>query len=255
MSTLGYANPFRYRGYYYDTETGYYYLNSRYYDPTTGRFLNADNRISGAGGDIRGYNLFSYCFNNPVNMSDQDGNWPQWFKDAVKWVTHNVIKPIVDVVKENLSKVDLTYSTGVNVSASPTGLSYNGQIGVSVDTEGNVALQMSVGSGFTTVGTSGISLTRYTSVTNAPSVNKLTEESYQTGGTITPSKKLPIVVGGDAVTMRDSERNEDYYGLTANIGVGSPGAEVHTELGYTITLTKFNIFDAAQSVYDSIMEW
>ena len=40
-STLGAKNPFRYRGYYYDTETGYYYLNSRYYDPVTGRFLNA----------------------------------------------------------------------------------------------------------------------------------------------------------------------------------------------------------------------
>ena len=71
-------NPIRYRGYYYDTESGLYYLNSRYYDPVTGRFVNADGYISGFGGDARGYNLFAYCFNNPVNMSDPIGNWPSW---------------------------------------------------------------------------------------------------------------------------------------------------------------------------------
>ena len=70
-------NPFRYRGYYYDVETGYYYLQTRYYNPDWGRFLNADKQISGIGKDIRGYNLFTYCFNNPVNMSDPAGNWPK----------------------------------------------------------------------------------------------------------------------------------------------------------------------------------
>ena len=74
------VNPFRYRGYVYDTETGFYYLQSRYYDPEIGRFINADGEISGVGGDIRGYNLFSYCFNNPVNMSDSTGSWPKLSK-------------------------------------------------------------------------------------------------------------------------------------------------------------------------------
>ena len=58
-STLGAVNPFRYRGYYYDTETGFYYLNSRYYDPQVGRFINADG-IIGANGGIMGYNMFAY---------------------------------------------------------------------------------------------------------------------------------------------------------------------------------------------------
>ena len=70
-STLGAANPLRYRGYVYDTETGFYYLSSRYYNPVWGRFINADgifNRESVDGG-----NLFAYCLNNPIANSDRTG--------------------------------------------------------------------------------------------------------------------------------------------------------------------------------------
>ena len=81
--TIGQLNPFRYRGYYYDAETGLYLTGTRYYDPEIGRFINADNQISGVGSDIRGYNLFAYCFNNPVNMSDPTGNWPRWITATV----------------------------------------------------------------------------------------------------------------------------------------------------------------------------
>ena len=83
-ATIAYSiNPFRYRGYYFDVETGLYYLNSRYYDPVTGRFLNADSMISGTDGSLLGKNLFAYCFNNPVNLDDSDGNWPKWVKKTV----------------------------------------------------------------------------------------------------------------------------------------------------------------------------
>ena len=68
-------NPIRYRGYYYDAETGF--LNSRYYDPEICRFINADDVVSSIG-ELVGYNLFSYCFNNPVNMIDSEGNWPEF---------------------------------------------------------------------------------------------------------------------------------------------------------------------------------
>ncbi|MFR3702245.1 MAG: RHS repeat-associated core domain-containing protein [[Clostridium] leptum] len=71
-STIGQLNPIRYRGYYYDTETGFYYLQSRYYDPITRRFLNADGMI-GANQDILSYNLFAYCSNDPVNYCDPTG--------------------------------------------------------------------------------------------------------------------------------------------------------------------------------------
>ena len=66
-------NPFRYRGYYYDSELGFYYLNSRYYDPSVGRFINADALIS-TGQGILGYNMFAYCGNNPVMRLDPYGS-------------------------------------------------------------------------------------------------------------------------------------------------------------------------------------
>ena len=74
-------NPIRYRGYYYDAETNFYYLNSRYYDPGICRFINAD-RMGGANNDSLGYNLFSYCSNNPVNMIDKYGEAAIWLQDA-----------------------------------------------------------------------------------------------------------------------------------------------------------------------------
>lgn len=64
-------NIFRYRGYIYDKETGFYYLNSRYYDPNLGRFIGPDRQINSG---ILGANTFAYSENNPVNMSDHDGN-------------------------------------------------------------------------------------------------------------------------------------------------------------------------------------
>lgn len=69
---IGTLNPLRYRGYYYDTETGFYYLQSRYYDSTTGRFINADSLIDNRG--IITQNLFQYCGNNPINNADSSGN-------------------------------------------------------------------------------------------------------------------------------------------------------------------------------------
>ena len=70
---LGTLNPFRYRTYYYDAETGFYYLQSRYYDPEIGRFINADGLLAGA--DTTNLNLFAYCGNNPVNRADDGGSF------------------------------------------------------------------------------------------------------------------------------------------------------------------------------------
>ena len=72
-------NPFRYRGYYYDTETGLYYLKSRYYDPEVGRFITIDDISYIDPESINGLNLYSYCGNNPVMRVDTNGNaWWDW---------------------------------------------------------------------------------------------------------------------------------------------------------------------------------
>lgn len=73
---IGAINPIRYRSYYYDGETGFYYLQTRYYDPAIRRFINADGYVN-ANGDILGFNMYTYCGNNPVMGYDPTGevNW------------------------------------------------------------------------------------------------------------------------------------------------------------------------------------
>ena len=91
--TMAEVNPFRYRGYYYDSETGLYYLQSRYYDVEVGRFLNADG-VLGANGDMHTYNLYAYCGNNPIMRLDSSGYFfaEIWeFMKAVAAATENAM--------------------------------------------------------------------------------------------------------------------------------------------------------------------
>ena len=104
-------NPFRYRGYYLDSETGLYYLNSRYYNAEVGRFLNADSVVSGTGGEILGYNMFAYCMNNPVNMADDNGNWAKWMEKAAEAISKTVTtvlaftrELLTNKINDNISK-------------------------------------------------------------------------------------------------------------------------------------------------------
>ncbi|MCL2859132.1 MAG: RHS repeat-associated core domain-containing protein [Oscillospiraceae bacterium] len=74
-NNIGYLNLMRYRSYHLDQETGLYYLQSRYYNPDWGRYLNSDSLVD-TGGSIIGTNMYAYCYNNPVNISDASGYIP-----------------------------------------------------------------------------------------------------------------------------------------------------------------------------------
>ena len=78
VDDIGKYNPFRYRGYVYDTETGLYYLSSRYYNPAWGRFINADTAAVVAASPNKANwdkNLFAYCDNNPISRKDDGGEF------------------------------------------------------------------------------------------------------------------------------------------------------------------------------------
>lgn len=83
---IGNINPFRYRGYYYDVETGLYYLKTRYYDPETGRFITIDDISYLAPDTVNGLNLYAYCGNNPVMNVDPNGSSVSDINDVVSYV-------------------------------------------------------------------------------------------------------------------------------------------------------------------------
>ena len=85
---LAEINPLRYRGYYYDSETGFYYLQSRYYDPVNRRFISADRHLSTGQGFV-GTNMFAYCNNSPVFLADYDGDEAEtveWWAATMWWL-------------------------------------------------------------------------------------------------------------------------------------------------------------------------
>ena len=128
-SFIGNINPIRYRGYYYDTDLGLYYLQSRYYDPETGRFVNADS-VGTANNSLQGFNLYVYCNNDPVNMSDPDGHWPKWFSDVgsvIKKAFDGLVNTIKSIAVAAFSfKFQAGFGTGLRGSASVGGLEVSG---------------------------------------------------------------------------------------------------------------------------------
>lgn len=82
-SSIGSLNPFRYKGYYYDSESGMYYCQSRYYVPDWGRFIQADTLEYLDPESINGLNLYAYCGNDPVNKYDPTGHFGIWALVAI----------------------------------------------------------------------------------------------------------------------------------------------------------------------------
>ena len=117
-STLGAMNPLRYRGYVYDTETGLYYLNSRYYNPIWGRFINADTpAVVTASPDSASWdkNLFAYCDGNPVNRVDDGGEFWHFIVGAA---VGGLVSGTVSAVSQYITTGSINWKTvGVNAVA------------------------------------------------------------------------------------------------------------------------------------------
>ena len=132
--SLGYTNPLRYRGYFYDTETGLYYVSSRYYNPRIGRFINTDDvDLLGINGDFASLNLFAYCGNNPVSREDTNGEcWISVGIMAVGGLIGAAISAVSSAVTQkaltgtvNWKSVGVAAATGFvsgAIAASPLGL-------------------------------------------------------------------------------------------------------------------------------------
>ena len=104
-STVGVKNPYLYRGYRYDTETSLYYLQSRYYNPEIGRFINADDTsiLQATQGQLLSHNLFAYCGNNPVMGSDPSG---------YLYIKYATIFGFVDWIRRNALVRNFTWAGG-----------------------------------------------------------------------------------------------------------------------------------------------
>lgn len=117
QSNIGVINPYRYRSYYYDNETGLYYLIFRYYNPEWSRFINADT-IIGANKDLISFNLFAYASNNPISLTDASGHglWDKICKGAkkIKKKVENGVKAVKNTIQKGWEKAKETFNAVVD---------------------------------------------------------------------------------------------------------------------------------------------
>lgn len=165
-NTLANINPLRYRGYYYDNETGYYYLQSRYYDANLCRFINADiyKYIISQKDVLSGANIYAYCCNNPVYYSDTDGHWVLSvgleFEASAIWGIYGGISINFD----GKGNIVIAYCAGVtfttNVTASLYGyVSYNQRASSATSIKGwGISAGVSYSSGIKLGGSGGLNV-------------------------------------------------------------------------------------------------
>ena len=146
-SALANRNPLRYRGYYYDVETGFYYLQSRYYDPANHRFFNADAYASTDSNDAISCNMFAYCGNNPANRSDETGVFWNFIVGAVVGAVVSAVSTAVDAVKEGGLDALSDGKTWAKIGVSAAGGLVSGAlaasgVGLGASILGNAAISM-----------------------------------------------------------------------------------------------------------------
>ena len=128
---IGNLNPFRYCGYYYDIETGFYFLKSRYYDPEVGRFLNIDSLDYADPETINGLNLYAYCGDNPVMGYDPEGIW-SWsgFWNVIAAVAVVVVVTAAVALTAGAAAVAVGASSAVGTTVALTAVAAGTVVGV-----------------------------------------------------------------------------------------------------------------------------
>ena len=202
-STLGVHNPLRYRGYVYDNETALYYLQSRYYDPDVGRFINADSLVDTR--SLVGHNMFAYCWNNPVNCFDLLGKW--------------------------------TISIS-GVFSGNFGLGGSISLGIAFDSQGNIEWQYSYAlpgkDDTASVGVSSFGIGAALQYTKADKVSDLHGPSSYVGGSLGAAP----FVGVELVSFSDvTDPEGEFDGFQISGGWGK-GVDVHVTETYTRPLPK-----------------
>ena len=247
--SVGVKNSYRYRGYRYDTETGLYYLQSRYYNAEWGRFINADG-ILGRTGQLLSHNVFCYCNNDPVNnkddngfmcsratrMSDDGGSVSVAFAGTVGYAMHPTHKAYVNNNKNN-NKKNKSYLSSKN---NESGDNYTTSIGftfgghfllggsitpqLNIDNYGHANVTISVSTG---LGSSAISVGPVITFTNAKNLQALLEDSATVGASGSGGP-LPVGLGVDVL------KGNGYIGVNINLDVkAEPFFEAHWDATYT----------------------
>ena len=242
--TLAEVNPLRYRGYVYDAESGFYYLQSRYYDPEIGRFINADSYAS-TGQGIIGNNMFAYCNNNPAMRVDFDGHFSitTWWDDMIEEVQDWIEKK----KEEAENSEDGTTFVGMGFGGAFI-FAFSGLTGITTDNKGNIGLMTSWFGG---AGTPTASINAAITTTNAPTIDKQAGWSYGLGCSIDAG----FGAGGEVFLFEDPETGHAYYSGTfvASAGVSLP-SDMHFGLGYSKIWLQINIYDVAYKVCDILKD-
>ena len=200
--TVGVKNPYRYRGYRYDTETGLYYLQSRYYNAEWGRFINADG-IIGHTGELLNHNLFAYCKNNPKNASDSTG-----------------FRLVYDAVNSNLQpgSTSSTYAKVIGAVSGVVGSDIGSQLTSVADIKvsGDIAKAVGSSKAYNLDGTLG--LTKY--IKNPGPVAKLTSGAIKIFGALSVLT-FGIGVADNFANYENAWERTVVDGVTFGLAVGA----------------------------------
>ena len=251
--SLAEINPLRYRGYYYDAETGLYYLLSRYYDPTIGRFVNSDIFAS-TGLGIIGYDAFVYCGNSPISNRDSFGDryvaatTIQGESASDRSIAFRYQNQLRNNEKKDVT-VALTYGNYWSVTVGMYNFAQNTEL--AMDLKGNIQINSSFSFDVTSAGSLSASFGHSGSVFFVPDTSYLPGgTSYLGGSTSVPIAVIPIDLVG---SVNVGQTTDGYWGILGSMGVAPPtvgGFEVHGGYSHTFAVTpQINVFTIFEKLF------